>query len=97
MQRSEGAPAPALAEVVCRPGSAAVAAHVAGCVGAGAVFAALVASAAGEHGARMTAMDNSTKNAEGLIETYSLLRNRARQAQITRELSEIISGAEALQ
>ena len=82
---------------VCRPSAEAVAAHVLGCAGAATVFAALVASAAGEHGARMTAMDNSTTNAEGLIETYSLLRNRARQAQITRELSEIISGAEALQ
>lgn len=81
---------------VCRPDAADVAARALECAGAAFVFAALVTSAAGEHGARMTAMDNSTTNAEGLIETYSLLRNRARQAQITRELSEIISGAEAL-
>jgi F-type H+-transporting ATPase subunit gamma len=60
------------------------------------VFEALVASAAGEHGARMAAMDGSTRNVENLIENYSLLRNRARQAAITRELTEIVSGAEAL-
>jgi F-type H+-transporting ATPase subunit gamma len=65
-------------------------------LGAARVFTAMAASAAGEHGARMTAMDNSTNNAEDLIESYSLLRNRARQAAITRELLEIIAGAEAL-
>ena len=94
----QGAPAgtAAVASSMCRPDAEDVAARALECVGAATVFAALVASAAGEHGARMTAMDNSTTNAEGLIETYSLLRNRARQAQITRELSEIISGAEAL-
>lgn len=57
---------------------------------------ALLESAAGEHGARMTAMDNSTNNADSLIESYALRRNRARQAAITRELTEIVAGAEAL-
>lgn len=57
---------------------------------------ALLESAAGENGARMTAMDNATNNATKMIRTYTLLRNRARQASITKELIEIVSGAEAL-
>jgi len=60
------------------------------------VFYALLENTAGEHGARMTAMDNATTNAMNLIEENTLLRNRARQASITTELIEIISGAEAL-
>lgn len=60
------------------------------------LYYALLEHAAGEHGARMTAMDNATSNAESMIESYTLLRNRARQAAITNELIEIISGAEAL-
>jgi F-type H+-transporting ATPase subunit gamma len=60
------------------------------------VYHAFLQSAAGEHGARMTAMDNSTASAGKLIDSYSLLRNRARQAGITRELTEIVAGAEAL-
>lgn len=60
------------------------------------VFYALLENAAGEHGARMTAMDNATANASKMIDDYTLLRNRARQAAITTELIEIISGAEAL-
>ena len=60
------------------------------------VFFALLENAAGEHGARMTAMDNATNNIEDLTEHYTLLRNQARQASITTELVEIISGAEAL-
>lgn len=60
------------------------------------IYYALLENAAGEHGARMTAMDNATSNCEKFIERYTLLRNRARQAAITTELIEIISGAEAL-
>lgn len=60
------------------------------------MFYALLENAAGEHGARMTAMDNATTNANKMIDEYTLLRNRARQAAITTELIEIISGAEAL-
>jgi len=60
------------------------------------VLHALLENAAGEHGARMTAMDNASKNAKELTEKTTLLRNRARQAAITTELIEIISGAEAL-
>lgn len=60
------------------------------------LFYALLENAAGEHGARMTAMDNATTNASKMIDDYTLLRNRARQAAITTELIEIIAGAEAL-
>lgn len=60
------------------------------------IYYALLENAAGENGARMTAMDNATTNASKLIDLYTLLRNRARQAAITKELIEIISGAEAL-
>ena len=60
------------------------------------IYFALLENSAGEHGARMTAMDNATKNAADLIDRYTLLRNRARQASITKELIEIVSGAEAL-
>ena len=60
------------------------------------VLSALLESAAGEQAASMTAMDNATNNAGELIDKLSLQYNRARQAQITKELIEIISGAEAL-
>lgn len=60
------------------------------------IYYALLENAAGENGARMTAMDNATRNADDMIKTYTLLRNRARQATITKELIEIISGAESL-
>ncbi|TAN37366.1 MAG: ATP synthase F1 subunit gamma [Verrucomicrobia bacterium] len=60
------------------------------------IFSAMLETAAGEHGARMSAMDNATKNSDRLIETFTLLRNRVRQAGITRELAEIVTGAEAL-
>ena len=60
------------------------------------ILSALLESAAGEQGARMTAMDNATRNAGDLIKDLNLTYNRARQAQITTELVEIIAGAEAL-
>ena len=53
-------------------------------------------SAAGEQAARMTAMDNATRNAGDMIKKLSIQYNRARQAYITKELIEIISGAEAV-
>jgi F-type H+-transporting ATPase subunit gamma len=59
-------------------------------------FRALLESVASEHGARMTAMDNATRNASEMIERLTLQYNRARQASITKELMEIIGGAEAL-
>jgi len=60
------------------------------------VFQALLESSASEHGARMTAMDNATRNAGEMIDNLTLTYNRTRQANITKELIEIISGAEAL-
>lgn len=60
------------------------------------VFFALLENSAGEHGARMSAMDNATKNSTDLMNKYTLLRNRARQAKITTELTEIVAGSEAL-
>ena len=61
-----------------------------------AIFAALLENAAGEQGARMSAMDNATRNAGELIDKLTIQYNRSRQAAITNELIEIISGAEAL-
>jgi F-type H+-transporting ATPase subunit gamma len=60
------------------------------------IFHALLESAASEQGARMTAMDNATRNAGDMIDNLTLTYNRTRQAFITRELIEIISGAEAI-
>ena len=60
------------------------------------VFRALLEGYASEQGARMTAMDNATRNAGDMIDDLTLTYNRTRQAAITRELIEIISGAEAL-
>jgi F-type H+-transporting ATPase subunit gamma len=60
------------------------------------IFRALLESAASEHGARMTAMENATKNAGEMISSLTLFYNRTRQAAITKELMEIVSGAEAL-
>jgi len=60
------------------------------------VFTALLENAAGEMGAKMSAMDNATRNAGEMINKLTLSFNRQRQAQITKELIEIISGAEAL-
>jgi F-type H+-transporting ATPase subunit gamma len=59
-------------------------------------FRALLESVASEHGARMTAMDNAMRNASDMIDRLTLQYNRARQAAITKELMEIIGGAEAL-
>ena len=60
------------------------------------IWRAMLESEASEHGARMSAMDSATKNAKEMIARYTLAYNRARQAAITTELSEIVSGAEAL-
>ena len=60
------------------------------------IFRALLENAASEQGARMSAMDNATRNAGDMINKLTIKYNRQRQAQITKELIEIISGAEAL-
>ncbi|SHJ23971.1 ATP synthase F1 subunit gamma [Desulfofundulus thermosubterraneus] len=61
------------------------------------VFHGLLESKASEHSARMTAMDNATKNAGDMIDRLTLSMNRARQAAITKEISEIVGGAAALE
>ena len=60
------------------------------------VFTALLENGASEQGARMSAMDNATRNAGDMIDKLTIVYNRSRQAAITNELIEIISGAEAL-
>jgi F-type H+-transporting ATPase subunit gamma len=60
------------------------------------IYRAVLESAAGEQAARMTAMDNATRNAGDMIARLTLNYNRQRQANITKELIEIISGAEAV-
>ena len=60
------------------------------------IFRALLENVASEQGAKMSAMDSATRNASDMIDRYTMLYNRSRQAQITKELIEIISGAEAL-
>jgi len=60
------------------------------------VYKALLENQTGEHAARMAAMESATRNTEELVDSLTLSFNRARQAAITRELVEIVSGAEAL-
>ena len=60
------------------------------------IFRALLENAASEQGARMSAMDSATRNAADVIDRLTLQYNRTRQAMITKELIEIISGAEAI-
>jgi F-type H+-transporting ATPase subunit gamma len=60
------------------------------------VYRALMESLAGEYGARMTAMDAATKNASEMIDLLTLQFNKARQERITKELLEVVGGAEAL-
>ena len=62
-----------------------------------AVFRALLESTASEHGARMTAMRNASDNANDLIDRLTLAMNRARQAEITQEILEVVAGADALE
>ena len=61
------------------------------------VYRALLESTASEHGARMTAMRNASENASDLISAYTLAMNRARQAEITQEILEVVAGADALE
>ena len=60
------------------------------------LFQAMLESVAAEHAARMTAMDSATNNANDVIDSLTLTMNRARQAAITKEIIEIVSGAAAL-
>jgi F-type H+-transporting ATPase subunit gamma len=60
------------------------------------IYRALLESTASEHGARMTAMRNASENARTLIDDLTLEMNRARQAEITQEIMEVVAGAEGL-
>ena len=60
------------------------------------IYGALLEAVASENGARMTAMDSATSNAEEMIDSLSLQYNRARQGAITQELTEIVAGANAI-
>jgi F-type H+-transporting ATPase subunit gamma len=60
------------------------------------IFRALLESAASKHGAQMTAMRNASSNAGELIDSLTLAMNRARQAEITQEILEVVAGADAL-
>jgi len=60
------------------------------------VYRAMLESVAAEHAARMTAMDSASNNADDMIDSLTLSMNRARQASITKEIIEIVSGAAAL-
>lgn len=95
---SEGQPAAAGASNLYdyEPGEAGILAELLPRSVATQVFAALLENAASEQGARMSAMDNATRNAGDMIDRLTTEYNRSRQAAITKELIEIISGAEAL-
>ena len=90
----EGADASALYDY--EPGEEAILADLLPRGVATAIFAALLENGASEQGARMSAMDNATRNAGDMIDRLTIEYNRSRQAVITNELIEIISGAEAL-
>ena len=60
------------------------------------IYRSLLESSASELGARMTAMRNASENASSLIDDYTLEMNRARQAEITQEIMEVVAGAEGL-
>jgi F-type H+-transporting ATPase subunit gamma len=61
------------------------------------IYTAMIETAAAEHAARMTAMDSASSNAADMIERLTLYMNRVRQASITREIIEVVSGASALE
>ena len=90
------APTPALVDFKYEPGRQEVLDRLVPQAVSIKLYRALLESVASEHGARMSAMDNATSNATDMIASLSLTYNRTRQAVITKELMEIVSGAEAL-
>lgn len=94
-ERAEGG-APALLEPIFEPSRAEMLAVLLPRVVENRIYHALLESAAAEHAARMTAMEAATSNASEMIESLTLQFNKARQAAITKELMEIVGGAEAL-
>jgi F-type H+-transporting ATPase subunit gamma len=95
VEDADGAEAGAL-DYVYEPNAAAVLADLAPRYVVARIARALLEAAASEHGARMTAMESATRNATELIDRLTLQMNRVRQATITKELMEIVGGAEAL-
>jgi F-type H+-transporting ATPase subunit gamma len=91
----EGAGEPA-GDAIFEPGRAEIARQLFPELVTSQVYRALLESSASEHGARMAAMDSSTRNAGEMIAKLTLIYNRARQAVITKELIEVVSGADAL-
>jgi F-type H+-transporting ATPase subunit gamma len=96
LEKKEGAADEALTEYLFEPDKEALLARLLPMYVETTVYRAILDSLASEHGARMTAMDNATRNAKEMINSLTLQYNRARQAAITKELMEIIGGAEAL-
>jgi F-type H+-transporting ATPase subunit gamma len=94
--QGSGAPAAAPTEYVIEPSPAELTPVVLRRYVESAVFHALLEAEASQQGAQMTAMDNASNNAAEMISSLTLEMNRARQAQITRELMDIVGGAEAL-
>ena len=90
------APTPALVDFKYEPGRQEVLDRLVPQAVSIKLYRALLESVASEHGARMSAMENATSNASDMIASLSLTYNRTRQAVITKELMEIVSGAEAL-
>jgi F-type H+-transporting ATPase subunit gamma len=96
IEAADQAPAPKNVEYIYEPGLAAIVEALVPRHLNFEMWRVLLESNAAEQGARMVAMDNATENANELIETLQLQYNKARQAAITKELLEIVSGAEAL-
>ena len=94
--KAENAAAPAMVDFKYEPGQPEVLEKLVPQALSIKVYRALLESVASEHGARMSAMENATSNASDMIGRLTLLYNRTRQAAITKELMEIVSGAEAL-
>ncbi len=96
LSAESGGEAPSGPEHLAEPGLEEILADLSPRVALTTVYQALLESCASEHAARMTAMDAATKNAKELIEKLTLDLNKARQAAITKELIEVVSGAAAL-
>jgi F-type H+-transporting ATPase subunit gamma len=95
-QGEDGAPPPPSVAYVVEPSPAELVPAVLRSYVEAAILHALLEAEASEHGARMTAMDAATNNAVEMIDRLTLEMNRARQAAITKELMDIVGGAEAL-
>lgn len=93
---ADGQPETAAADYLIEPNRAELVPVVVQSYVESAVFHALLEAEASDHAARMTAMDNATNNASEMISSLTLAMNRARQAGITRELMDIVGGAEAM-